>query len=285
MVNVSAALIVTLVGVTVAFAVAILLFRGLSPGPDTSDRYRRARLWAAWATALVTASLLPSVIGRVVVGSGFDVDRFAVWVLGVVTWGGLAFFAGLAWSALKRRAATDTGSAVPRPEHSPAEPASAAHRATVPSHPAAPASRSTAQGVDEDRYWAAALQEFESPSRDLGAWARAFSECGGNEAAAKATYLKIRKAKLQAASMTTQGEPNAPIGIPESGAVTPKPAGVQRLTIEEMAQALSALGFSFKYDATGRKTVVSPDGKASYYSHNDEEYFALLARLLQRATR
>ena len=285
MVNTSAALTVTLVGVIVAFAVAILFFRWLSPGSDTSDRYRRARLWAAWTTALVTASLLPPVIGRVVVGRGFDVDRFAVWVLGVVFWGGVAFFSGLAWSAAKRRAETGTGSAATRPELPRAEPEPAAHHATVPYKPTAQARSTTPQGVDDDRYWAAALQEFESPSRDLGAWARAFSECGGNEAAAKAAYLKVRKAKLQAASLTAHSEPNAPIRALESGAVESKPAGVQSLTTKEMAQALIALGFSLKDDAHGRRTVISPDGKASYYSHNDEEYRALLARLLQRANR
>ena len=44
--------------------------------------------------------------------------------------------------------------------------------------------------------WSAALTEFESAGRRSGLWAKAFSEAGGNEAIAKATYLRSRAVEL-----------------------------------------------------------------------------------------
>jgi len=52
------------------------------------------------------------------------------------------------------------------------------------------------ESPDED-IWAAALSEVEGPSRRTGLWARAFAESQGNEAAAKAAYIKYRVDELQ----------------------------------------------------------------------------------------
>lgn len=47
-----------------------------------------------------------------------------------------------------------------------------------------------------EEFWAAALSEFEGPSRRPGLWARAFADAQGNEAVAKATYLRDRASEL-----------------------------------------------------------------------------------------
>lgn len=47
-----------------------------------------------------------------------------------------------------------------------------------------------------EQLWAAALTEFEGASRRQGLWARLFAESGGNEAFAKAEYLKTRATEL-----------------------------------------------------------------------------------------
>lgn len=47
-----------------------------------------------------------------------------------------------------------------------------------------------------EEFWAAALAEFEGTSRRPGLWARAFADAQGNEAVAKATYLRDRASEL-----------------------------------------------------------------------------------------
>lgn len=49
--------------------------------------------------------------------------------------------------------------------------------------------------ADED-FWAQALRECESDLRRPGLWAKSFADAGGNEAAAKANYLKWRAAQI-----------------------------------------------------------------------------------------
>lgn len=50
-------------------------------------------------------------------------------------------------------------------------------------------------GPSED-IWAAAITEFDSPSRRPGLWARVFADAHGNEGAAKANYLRHRAEEL-----------------------------------------------------------------------------------------
>jgi hypothetical protein len=47
-----------------------------------------------------------------------------------------------------------------------------------------------------DDCWSEALVEFEGSARRLGVWAKAFAEAHGNEAVAKAEYLRIRSQEL-----------------------------------------------------------------------------------------
>ena len=49
--------------------------------------------------------------------------------------------------------------------------------------------------VDEE-FWAKALAEFEGDKRRPGLWARVFSDAQGDEAVAKANYLKHRAEEL-----------------------------------------------------------------------------------------
>lgn len=50
--------------------------------------------------------------------------------------------------------------------------------------------------LEDEDHWATALVEFESDSRRLGVWAKAYSLSAGNEAVAKATYLQVRADEL-----------------------------------------------------------------------------------------
>jgi len=51
--------------------------------------------------------------------------------------------------------------------------------------------------------WSVAFSEFESPARRTGLWAKSFAESDGNEAVAKAAYLRTRASELQAENETT----------------------------------------------------------------------------------
>lgn len=185
--------LVGLFNIAAAAVVAYLLFRWISPGPETAESFWRARKWAAWVVAMLTIALLTRVFNR-----GFDIDRFAAWVLGVVVWGGLAFALGWTWTRVKEGGTRPTASNGSSWESRPQVAAT-----TVPSYQTSVARSSPTQKsdspevTDENRFWADALHEFEGPNRDAGTWARAFAESGGNDAAAKAQYLKVRKEQLQ----------------------------------------------------------------------------------------
>jgi hypothetical protein len=51
---------------------------------------------------------------------------------------------------------------------------------------------------DDESLWAHAICEFEGEGRRVGLWAKSFSHADGNEAQAKAQYLKLRVAELTA---------------------------------------------------------------------------------------
>ena len=73
--------------------------------------------------------------------------------------------------------------------------------ASPPAGPPTPSLVSTQSNPDvtssDEELWARALSEFESQSRRPGLWARSFSESGGNESAAKASYLGARVLELK----------------------------------------------------------------------------------------
>lgn len=59
--------------------------------------------------------------------------------------------------------------------------------------PTQPQSDSTS----EEEFWATAAEEVDGRARRVGLWAKAFAEAQGNEAVAKASYLKWRVQQLQ----------------------------------------------------------------------------------------
>jgi len=68
------------------------------------------------------------------------------------------------------------------------------------------ATAATSTDDPEEAMWAAALHEVEGSGRKQGLWARAYASSNGNEAAAKAAYLKDRVQQLAQESITREGE-------------------------------------------------------------------------------
>ncbi|MGH8831173.1 MAG: hypothetical protein ACREXV_08770 [Polaromonas sp.] len=79
---------------------------------------------------------------------------------------------------------------------SPAVAAASAHASPRPPSDTPLTSVADATSNDEE-LWARALAEFEGQGRRPGLWARSFSEAGGDEAAAKASYLGARVLELK----------------------------------------------------------------------------------------
>lgn len=98
-----------------------------------------------------------------------------------------SFLAGLAWGYFKTREKPleDPSQVSGQPDLPPST-------ALVVAAPAA------AAGQTEELMWASALTEFESKQRRAGLWAKSFAQAAGNEAQAKASYLKQRVAELEA---------------------------------------------------------------------------------------
>ncbi|GEM_PF-1982931 len=61
----------------------------------------------------------------------------------------------------------------------------------------------------EEALWATALQEVESSSRKQGLWAKAYASSNGNEAAAKAAYLRDRVQQLAHEAIAREAEERA----------------------------------------------------------------------------
>lgn len=94
--------------------------------------------------------------------------------------------------------------------------------ASVPIHLAPLSARSaafsTADGVAEE-CWSAASAEFESSSRRPGLWAQVFSEAEGNEAVAKAKYLRYRALELGQKQGASHRQNRMDVGL-SAGVVT-----------------------------------------------------------------
>lgn len=112
--------------------------------------------------------------------------------------------------------AAEPGRAQSRASPAPAEPSLSRHQPTSPlaqgnvqpAHLPIPPADTSRSDVPAERFWSDALAELEGTSRQPapcefdgtlrrpGLWARAFSEAQGNEAIAKATYLRLRATEL-----------------------------------------------------------------------------------------
>lgn len=76
------------------------------------------------------------------------------------------------------------------------------HKTAPPTTPPHVALQTNMAGGDADEsLWAHALAEVDGASRRQGLWAKSFSEAGGNEPLAKATYMSARVAQMQLARL------------------------------------------------------------------------------------
>lgn len=107
--------------------------------------------------------------------------------------------------------------------------------------------------INEDEIWEKVFKEFESDQRNLGLWARLFSEHEGNETKAKAEYLKIRseiiRTELKISAATSHHEAKF---LAWNDAFDKSEEDCIRNKIFNL------------YEALGHQIYIFPNGKAAY---------------------
>ncbi|HEX2828754.1 MAG TPA: hypothetical protein VHP37_20540 [Burkholderiales bacterium] len=171
-----------------------------------SARVEKGKRWFKFVLMLLAVTAVVKIFFAL--GSPNSANKFAIalvqFIGGVIVLGLPAFLLG--WV---------TG---PKDERSPNEPGGheLAPLDTSFSAPAADdrprdtSARSTSSVTDasppDEKFWAAALAEFDSPLRRPGLWASAFAETDGNESRAKAIYLRHRARELHHEHQRQQAE-------------------------------------------------------------------------------
>lgn len=265
--------LVGLFNIAAAAVVAYLLFRWISPGPETAESFWRARKWAAWVVAMLTIALLPRVINR-----GFDVDRFAVWVLGVVVWGGLAFLAGLMRAKAVARStlgnsienvATPDRPADVEPPSNPPKPSRYDSGTGSQASPLTGVSRATKTASEE--HWATAFSELKGDQRRDGLWARCFALSNGVESEAQAMYLRERVQQLSGGSIDD---------LPSDSAARDAHLAQGLETIEMVETKLRSLGCSVNRPNPSREhwqVGLASSVKSTRYVYSAQELKDVLA--------
>ncbi|HWP19600.1 MAG TPA: hypothetical protein VNO84_10765 [Burkholderiaceae bacterium] len=114
-------------------------------------------------------------------------------------------------------------------------------------------------------HFAAALAELEGGRQNPGLWAALYAQCDGNEAAARARYVKVRAKELQeAASRTVPPAPpppaKPPIQVPRVVAMQEPP----------LAAELRLLGCTVERDGDEGWRVTTREGRVELVESDDD---------------
>lgn len=95
MVSAGDVLAITAVTVGVSAAVGYGIFRAVAPRGNAQSPTQMGRKWFAWSALVSTLTTLPKFVRT------FDVDPFVVWMISLVTFGGIAFALGWVYGKFK----------------------------------------------------------------------------------------------------------------------------------------------------------------------------------------
>lgn len=179
----AAAFTLAAIYVLLAGILAYFLFRIIAPPDSSASAGNTGRRWCAWTVAAATVTMFPRVLHR-----AFDIDAIALWLLGTVVWGLVAFLTGWVWRSVSSRDANAKpgAGAMPTPNPSTVETPSG----TMPSSKQSP--EEINRGRDEDEIYERIAAELESGHVQKGLWTRLFAECGGDETRTKVAYIRER---------------------------------------------------------------------------------------------
>ena len=188
-----------------AAGLAYGLFRWISSTGPAQTPVEMGRKWLAWVALIATVALLPKFIRTL------DVNQFAAWLTNLSIWGGIAFIGGWLYGKLYKSKLLPSprgSSAAPGPKMSldksrtrgVPEMTGLTRVAEIPRDAGNRNANYGTKATQAEELWARALKEYEGEHKRPGLWARLFSEAEGNEALAKANYLKVRVLELRAES-------------------------------------------------------------------------------------
>jgi hypothetical protein len=184
---------VVAISVLLAWGCAYMLWNLLGKSVQGSSPVATGRRWMNWVAMISCILQLAKFFSQLMNGHSNPGNVLAQGVAGIVGSSVIAFCAGATWAYLRNRKPKDAALRVAPPNGTP----DAAHGNSVTPAPVnEPASFAA---VPQEEFWSNALAEFDSPERRPGLWARAFAEAQGNEAAAKANYLRYRASELEEA--------------------------------------------------------------------------------------
>ena len=210
------ALALVVLNVLVAGVVALLLFRLIAPTGSKRSNAQTARRWCAWAVAASTVALLPRVLRSL-----FAADAVALWMLGMLALGVIAFAAGWAWSAASGAAQTTQSEA--KADSNECAQASIALDPKFGSHTSISRAGEKDDMNGSDDVYERIAAELDGGELQRGLWIRLFAECNGDETRTKVAYIKERAAQLQQPSTVARRDASS-LKAPASRAPHSSPA-------------------------------------------------------------
>lgn len=182
---------IVLLAVLLALFCAFILWTVLGRSVQGSTSLATARRWMNWVVMISCIQPLTRFFSQLMNGHGNPGNVLAQGVVSTIVLGVIAFGAGATWAYVRNRRPKDAPLPVALPN---ATVDTTPRNSITPTLVKEPASFAA---VPQEEFWSSALAEFDSSERRPGLWARAFAEAQGNEAAAKANYLRYRASELQ----------------------------------------------------------------------------------------
>ena len=171
-----------------AGAIAIAVWYALSYGlsEQQNSRAKSGRKVGAWLAAAIVFSTAQSL-------NRTAADVACIIVVTAPVWYLFGFVGGYVWRKMRSLNASAVGTRA---------------RTVIQVDGLIQADAPIQRVAPDEKYSAAALIEFDSDGRRAGLWARVYAEAQGNEASAKAKYLKARARELYQEQIRTERAPS-----------------------------------------------------------------------------
>ena len=193
----AAQLVSTLLAVAISFAVGVILFRIFSPKESNATASRFAKSWCSWTLLLCSVALFPNFISK-----PFNLNDLAIWIASSVGYGGIAFFLGWIYGTFRLRN-TGSGSLQAPQTSSQTVRIGASKRLFLILSSLWTSARWNKASLEniEEEFWNKAMEEYQSPVRRQGLYARCLAMAEGDEEKARAAYLKCCAQELKSKSL------------------------------------------------------------------------------------
>jgi len=230
-------LLIAFLAIGLSFAITFFIGRWLWVSKENPSKYRRAKNWSIVVFVLFGGSTLTPIFKSLFLGEADEkfINEMAVFVLVVPIYCAAAFLVGLIWTKLredspKLYAKLNISQTMPDADLESRKNNSIPKQNSIHSESAI-SSKDSHQStkyefeIEEEQAWAKALNEYESPSRRQGLWAKSFSESNGDETLAKAMYLKWRMQQLLEKNDLSESSHHQIIDKPNANSIAGTHAG------------------------------------------------------------